>query len=85
MKFNNFNVFIQSDLTSRSLLVLASEGLCVSSSLDFPVSRLIVNHSAMRRLEIAVHEKRVPPLPGYQLMVYSAQLIGIRREHDSIK
>lgn len=67
----------------RNLLLLTCEGLTISSSLHYPVSRLVVNHSAMKRLDIAVSEKRVPPLPGYQLLAYSTQLIGIRQLEET--
>lgn len=75
INIHSFQVLFPS--TSSALLINIGK-LSVCSYLEFPISRMVVNSSAMRKLRILVSEKRAPPLPGYQLNGVSLQLLGIK-------
>lgn len=75
INLHSFQVLFPS--TSSALLVNIAK-LSICSYLEFPISRMVVNSSAMRKLNILVSEKRAPPLPGYQLNGLSLQLLGIK-------
>lgn len=71
----SFRVILPSqDLTSHSLL-LNTEGVKVSSSVDFagPEVRLVTSHSAYQRLGLLSPS----PLPVYLLQAYSLAVWGL--------
>ena len=63
------------------VLLLSTGGAHVTSALDWASSdvRFIVNSGAFRRLCLLSSERRLPPLPAYQLSAYSITLWGITK------
>lgn len=58
-------------------LLIDSESFSITSDLDFPISRHVLNSVALRKLSTAAAERRIPPLPGYQALSHSVQCIGV--------
>lgn len=75
-----FRVIFPNTDFSHCLLV-NSEGVKVTSSVDFagPEVRFVTNQSAYHRLSLLSAEKHRPPLPVYQLDVFSMAVWGVRR------
>ena len=75
-------VLPSSDYTNS---ILCNVGrIAMSTSLDYPTTdvRYIVSTSAFRRLAHLSSDKKQPPLPAYQMDVYSMSVWGIRREEE---
>lgn len=62
---------------STSGVILDTGGVSVRSDLSYPITRMEVNSTAFRRLSIMVSEKRLPPLPGYEVHLSNIMLIGL--------
>lgn len=67
-------IFPTSSSTQSSALLLDCQGLQVTSDLDFPITRMLVNPSSMKKLAVQSAEKKQPPLPGYQLLACAMRL-----------
>ena len=65
-----FHLLLPTSSLSSTLVVDCGE-MAVTSDFNFPVSRLTVNASSLRKLAVLSGEKRQPPLPGYQLTAQS--------------
>lgn len=52
-------------------------GIFVKSELPYTIDRMEVNSTALRKLSIMAAEKRIPPLPGYEVQVFTLQLLGV--------
>ncbi len=63
-------------------LLLNTEGLRVTSRVDFagPEVRLVTHPLAYQRLSLLSSERKQPPLPVYQMDVYSLALWGVAKE-----
>ena len=61
--------------------MISSGGVQVSSSLEYVGSdvRFITNHGAFKKLSQLATDKRMPPLPAYQLEAFFISLSGITR------
>ncbi len=69
--------FLLPHLSLSSYLLADIGGITVKSDLSYPIGRLEVNASAFRKLNILAAEKRIPPLPGYEVEVFTLKLIGV--------
>ena len=65
-----FHILIPTSSLSSTVIVDCGE-VAVTSDLSFPVSRLTLDASSLRNLELLSGDKRQPPLPGYQLSARS--------------
>ena len=80
ISFDSFRLLFPSLSLSTGILVDVG-GVTVKSELSYPLERMEVNAAAFRKLSIMVAEKRVPPLPGYEMQLFVLQLIGLN-VHD---
>ena len=55
----------------NSALLLSVDSACLTSNLDYPISRMIVNSSLYKKLNTVVHDHKRPRLPAYQLDICS--------------
>lgn len=72
-----FRVLFPCLAPSTAGILLDTGGVAVKSDLSYPIARMEVNATAFRRLSIMVAEKRIPPLPGYEIQLSNIQLIGL--------
>lgn len=70
IKVDCFRVIIP-DGDFNSALLISMDSTCLTSNLDYPVSRMIVNPSLYKKLNAVVHDHKRPRLPAYQLDVCS--------------
>ena len=83
LKLDCFRVLFpttSSSMSSSTGLIFDVGGALVRSDFNYPVSRMEVNASALRRLSIMAAEKRIPPLPGYEVQVFAVHLLGLNLE-----
>lgn len=78
LNLESFRVIVPNKDFSHSLL-LNTEGITATSSVDFagPEIRFVTNPSAYRKLSLLSSEKKQPPLPSYQLDLYSTAMWGV--------
>ena len=81
LNFECFRVILP-DQDSSHCLLLNTEGLRVTSGVDFagPEVRLVTDPLAYQRLSLLSSERRQPPLPAYQLDVYSLAVWGVAND-----
>ena len=60
-------------------------GVTIKSDLNFSIPRFELNTSALRKLTIMAAEKRIPALPGYEIMVFNYQLLGISLVNKEVR
>ena len=70
-------------LSASSGLLADIGGVVVKSDLSYPIGRMEVNTAAFRKLNIFVSEKRIPPLPGYEVQLFTLQLLGLNIDNNS--
>jgi len=75
IKMDCFRVTIP-DSNFTSALILNIDSACLTSNLDYPLTRMIVNSSVYKKANVAVHDRKRPNLPAYQLDMCSVAFWG---------
>lgn len=81
IKVDCFRIIVPDDSFNAALL-LSMGSACLTSNLDYPISRLIINSSLYKKLNTMVHEHKRPRLPAYQLDICSLGCWGYQVEKD---
>ena len=83
IKVDCFRIIIP-DWDFNSALLLSMDSACLTSNLDYPISRMIVNPSLYKKLNIAVHDHKKPRLPAYQLDICSMGCWGYQGHNSKL-
>ena len=67
----------------KSALLLCMDSACLTSNLDYPVSRMIVNSSLYKKINTIVHDHKRPRLPAYQLDMCSLGCWGYQSNNNN--
>ena len=75
IKMDCFRVTVpESNFTSA--LILSVDSACLTSNLDYPITRMIVNSNVYKKANVAVHDRKRPHLPAYQVDMCSVAFWG---------
>jgi len=79
VKMDCFRIIIP-DGDFNSALLLSMDSACLTSNLDYPISRMVVNSSLYKKVNTVVHEHKRPRLPAYQLDMCSMGCWGYQSD-----
>lgn len=68
----------------KSAILLCMDSACLTSNLDYPISRMIVNNSLYKRINTVVHDHKRPRLPAYQLDICSLGCWGYQGNNNKL-
>ena len=83
IKVDCFRIIIP-DWDFNSALLLSMDSACLTSSLDYPISRMIVDPSSYKKLNAAVRDHKRPRLPAYQLDISSMGCWGYQGRNNKL-